>query len=97
MLSGRQAWLGVSSCQGMLVMGNAYPASSNGKQCSRSSARVDEGAGWDAEGDPERALLLEENARLRALVVKLSELVLRNVVDQNSRPQLLPARQAIAE
>jgi len=79
-------------------MGNAYQASSNGKQCSRSSsARVDEDAGWDSEGDPERALLLEENARLRALVVKLSDLVLRNVVDQNSRPQLLPAGQAAAE
>ena len=98
MLSGRQAWLGVSSCQGMSVMGNAYSASSNGKQRSRSSsARIDQGAGWDTEGDTERALLLEENARLRALVVKLSDLVLRNVVDQNNRPQLLPARQAIAE
>jgi len=41
--------------------------------------------------------LLEENARLRALVVKLSDIVLRNVVDQNSRPQLLPARRPAAD
>jgi len=30
--------------------------------------------------------LLEENARLRKLVVKLSEIILRNVVDREWRP-----------
>ena len=61
------------------------------------SVHTDEDRGWDIEGDAERASLLEENARLRALVVKLSELVLRNVADQHSRPQLLPARLPLAE
>lgn len=89
---------GVSLCQGMSVMGNAYSASGNRKQCSRSSSvHIGGDTGWDTEGNSERALLLEENARLRALVVKLSDLVLRNVVDQNSRPQLLPARRPAAE
>lgn len=74
-------------------MGNAYPASSNAKQSTGSSAHIDEGAGWDTE----RALLRAENARLRALVVKLSDLVLRGVVDQHSRPQLVPARQGAVE
>ena len=50
-----------------------------------------EDAGWETERT-ERMSLLEENVRLRALVVKLSDIVLRNVVDQNSRPKLLPAK-----
>ena len=76
-------------------MGNAYPTSGNRKQStSSSSAHLDED--WDTEGDIERTSLLEENARLRALVVKLSDLVLRNVVDQNSR-SLMQARRALAE
>jgi hypothetical protein len=62
-----------------------------------SSVHTDEDTGWDTEGDAERASLLEENARLRALVVKLSELVLRNVADQHSRPQLLSTRLPLAE
>jgi hypothetical protein len=41
--------------------------------------------------------LAEENARLRALVVKLSDIVLRNVFEQHSRPQLRPARQPAAK
>jgi hypothetical protein len=45
------------------------------------------------EGDTGQSSLVEENARLRALVVKLSDLVLRGVVDQHGRRQLLPARQ----
>jgi hypothetical protein len=66
----------------MLVMGNAYPTSGNQKQYSGSSSVHDDDA--DLDSDPGTALvsLLEENARLRALVVQLSDLVLRNVVSQ---------------
>ena len=63
-------------------MGNAYPTSGNQKQYSGSSSFSDDDA--DLDSDPGSALvsLLEENARLRALVVQLSDLVLRNVVSQ---------------
>ncbi len=72
---------------GVSVMGNAYPATSNPKPCASASVREDaacvrEDAAWDEVEDTERALLLEENARLRALVVKLSDIVLRNVVER---------------
>ena len=66
---------------GVSVMGNVYPATSNRKPCSSASS-VREDAAWDEVEDTERALLLEENARLRALVVKLSDIVLRNVVER---------------
>ena len=36
----------------------------------------------DENSEDDIVSLLEENARLRGLVVKLSDLVLRNVVDQ---------------
>ena len=58
-------------------MGNVYPATDR-KQCASS---VREDAAWD-EDDVERVSLIEENARLRALVVKLSDIVLRNVVER---------------
>jgi hypothetical protein len=58
-------------------MGNAYPVSRDRTQGVGSSS-VGKDAGWDTDIES----LLEENARLRALVVKLSDLVLRNVVDQ---------------
>ena len=63
-------------------MGNAYPTSGNHKHYSGSSSFHDDEA--DLDPDPGTALvtLLEENARLRALVVQLSDLVLRNVVSQ---------------
>ena len=61
-------------------MGNAYPAT-NGKQRSSASS-VREDAAWDEVEDTERVSLIEENARLRALVVKLSDIVLRNVVER---------------
>ena len=39
--------------------------------------------GWDSDTDSnDLVALLEENARLRALVVRLSDLVLKNVIDQ---------------
>jgi hypothetical protein len=72
-------------------MGNAYPASSDRKQCSGSSS-VREGTVWDQEWDTERTELLEENARLRGLVVQLSTLVLRNVVDQYTTTPTLPLK-----
>jgi hypothetical protein len=67
----------------MLVMGNAYPTPRNLKQYSGSSSiRHHENAEQDAGVDNSLVSLLEENARLRALVVQLSDLVLRNVVGQ---------------
>ena len=66
-------------------MGNAYPASGNRKPYSGSSSTCEDSV-WDQEADTERVSLVEENARLRALVVQLSNLVLRNVVDQHSTP-----------
>ena len=64
----------------MSVMGNAYTAT-NRQQCSSASS-VREDAAWDEVEDTERVSLIEENARLRALVVKLSDIVLRNVVER---------------
>ena len=64
-------------------MGKAYFVSSNaGKRVDSSSVHDDEDDGWDAEVSTETESLLEENARLRALVVQLSRLVLKNVVEQ---------------
>jgi hypothetical protein len=60
-------------------MGNAYPATNGKQRASASSVRED--AVWD-EDDIERVSLVEENARLRELVVKLSDIVLRNVVER---------------
>jgi hypothetical protein len=68
-------------------MGNAYPASGNRKPYS-SSPSVGDDTAWDQEADTGRASLVEENARLRALVVQLSNLVLRNVVDQHNTPSM---------
>ena len=75
-------------------MGNAYPASGDRKQYSSSSS-VHEDSAWDQEADTDRASLIEENARLRALVVQLSNLVLRNVVDQHNTP--LPFRRSLPD
>ena len=64
-------------------MGNVYPTSGNQKhRFGLSSAHDDEDEGPDAETSVALASLIEENARLRALVVQLSDLVLKNVVDQ---------------
>jgi len=62
-------------------MGNAYPASSNQKSCS-DSLHDDDDAGWDAGMDGDLKSLLDENARLRTLIVQLSDIVLKKVVDQ---------------
>jgi hypothetical protein len=60
-------------------MGNVYPTSGNQKhRFGLSSAHEDEGP--DFNGSAALASLIEENVRLRALVVQLSDLVLKNVV-----------------
>jgi hypothetical protein len=64
-------------------MGNAYLTSIGQNQYSQSSSLYDdEDDGFDSEVSTALASLLEENARLRALVVQLSDLVLKNIVDQ---------------
>ena len=63
-------------------MGNAYPTSGNRKQYSGSSSvHDDDDADLDSDTGAALVSLLAENARLRALVVQLSDLVLRNVVN----------------
>jgi hypothetical protein len=61
-------------------MGTAYPPSTKDRT-SLSRFRCDEGD-FDADRDNDVVALLEENARLRALVTQLSNLVLRHLVDQ---------------
>jgi hypothetical protein len=64
-------------------MGKAYFVSGDaGRRADSSSVHDDEDDGWDTEVSAETESLLEENARLRALVVQLSRLVLKNVVEQ---------------
>jgi hypothetical protein len=63
-------------------MGNAYPTSGHRKQYSGpSSVHDDDDVDHDSETGAAVMSLLAENARLRALVVQLSDLVLRNVVN----------------
>jgi hypothetical protein len=62
-------------------MGNAFPQSGD-RNFRSTSIHHDEDADWEAGMDNDTVSLLEENARLRALVVRLSELVLRSVVDE---------------
>jgi hypothetical protein len=76
----------------MSVMGNVYSASSSHGPSARLPSQNDADTDWDDAADTERVALIEENARLRALVVQLSTLVLRNVVDQHNSPQLVPFR-----
>jgi hypothetical protein len=62
-------------------MGNVY-SQSTGNQFSESSPLEREDDGFDTDVDSELVSLLEENARLRSLVVQLSDLVLKNVLEQ---------------
>jgi hypothetical protein len=63
-------------------MGNAYPRPGDQKHYSRSSSvHDDDDVDPDSDTGTALASLLAENARLRALVVQLSDLVLRNVVN----------------
>jgi predicted XRE-type DNA-binding protein len=77
-------------------MGNAYPTSGHRKEFSSTSS-VHADSAWDQEADTERASLIEENARLRALVVQLSTLVLRNVVDQHNTSPMMPVRRSLPD
>jgi hypothetical protein len=66
-------------------MGIGYPPNNKPNRLDKSPLQDDEDTSDSHRGDdiPDDVLsLLEENARLRGLVVKLSSLVLRNVVDQ---------------
>jgi hypothetical protein len=61
-------------------MGPADPPQSTQERLDGSPLGCDEYT-WD-EHTGDVVSLLEENARLRRLVIKLSELILRNVVDR---------------
>ena len=64
-------------------MGNAYPTSGNHRhRFGPSTVHGDEDEGSDPEMSAALASLIEENVRLRALVVQLSDLVLKNLVAQ---------------
>jgi hypothetical protein len=76
----RLGWGEFVSCQGKLVMSNAFPQTTG--QAARSAFITEEDSEWDAGLEHDVVSLLEENARLRALVVRLSDLVLKSVVDQ---------------
>jgi hypothetical protein len=62
-------------------MGNAYPQTGQ-RPLQPTSVHGDEDADWDAGMDRDMVSLLEENARLRALVVRLSDIVLRSVIGE---------------
>jgi len=63
-------------------MRNAYPQAAGQPSRSQTSFHSEEDSDWDAGMEHDVVSLLEENARLRALVVRLSDLVLKSVVDQ---------------
>ena len=59
-------------------MAGAYSPAKKGSRPSPS--HFDDDDGFNTEFDPDMIRLLEENARLRALVAQLSTLVLKHVV-----------------
>lgn len=63
-------------------MVNAFPQTAGEPSRSSATFHNDEDSEWDAGMEHDMLSLLEENARLRALVVRLSDLVLKSVVDQ---------------
>ena len=65
-------------------MGNLYPLDSKPERIDESPLECDE-ISYDEHPD-DVVSLLEENARLRKLVFKLSEIILRNVADGEWRP-----------
>lgn len=69
-------------------MGNGSPLDSDQERVDGSPLESDEIA-FDEHGD-DVAALLEDNARLRELVFKLSEIILRNVVDGVWQPAADP-------
>ena len=63
-------------------MRNAFPPVGPADHANRLPAsRHEDDDGFDTDLDHEVILLLQENARLRALVAQLSSLVLKHVVD----------------
>ena len=66
---------------GVSVMENAYLPTEKGNPVPASRIRDDDD-GFDSDMNSDMIKLLEENARLRALVTQLSSLVLKHVVDQ---------------
>src|SRR5262249_28601192 len=69
------------SCRGF-VMRNAFPPANQANHANRLPAsRHEDDDGFDSDLDNEVILLLQENARLRALITQLSSLVLKHVVD----------------
>jgi hypothetical protein len=75
-----------ATCIGGLAMGPAYPPDSKQKfldeqECLDESAFHGEEHTDDEHSDSVLSLL-EENARLRGLVVKLTDLILKNVTDR---------------
>ena len=62
-------------------MGNVHLPADQGAKLSAKSIQ-DEDDGFDSDMNSDMILLLEENARLRALVIQLSSLVLKHVVDR---------------
>ena len=63
-------------------MSNAFPQATGQPSRPATSFHSDDDTDWDAGMEHDVVALLEENARLRALVVRLSDLVLKSVVDQ---------------
>ena len=63
-------------------MSNAFAQPTGQVSRSPTSFHNDEDTDWDAGMEHDVVSLLEENARLRALVVRLSDLVLKSVVGQ---------------
>jgi hypothetical protein len=62
-------------------MTNVYPPlGSNDNPIARTQLRSDDD-GFDSDLNSDMIMLLEENARLRALVTQLSSLVIKHVVD----------------
>ena len=63
-------------------MPNAFPPANPTNHANKLPAsRHDDDDGFDTDIDNDVILLLQENARLRALITQLSSLVLKNVVD----------------
>lgn len=63
-------------------MANVYPPlGSNDNPIPKTRMHTDDD-GFDSDLNTDMIILLEENARLRALVTQLSSLVIKQVVDQ---------------
>jgi len=62
-------------------MGHVYPPV-NAIDASRLGDRLGDDDGFDTDVDHDVIRLLQENARLRALVTQLSSLVLKHVAEQ---------------